>query len=249
MDKPTFLYCNYDTGASVTATDSQAGFLPEDVIYSTEDTYWKPLNTTGTKSLIIDRNETTYFDAVALLGIALDGVTIEARVSTDNFVASDDLLLTRVIESEINSTWFKFSGTEYRYLKLNFSGFDTDFAISFVCPAKIRKLPYLEDDFDPDNMTATGDHMVSASGMYIGFNLQKNMSELKISFGQVTEFEYLDFYHWRQNCIINMSPFFFVPDILENYVYFGWLKDKKFSAPLDRGMRKINTMTIITRAN
>lgn len=248
MNKPAFLYYVFDDLASATATDSQTGFDPEDVLYATEDTYWKPLNVTGTKDLIIDRNETSYFNTIALLGIALNGVTVEARVSTDNFVASDVFLFSRVIESSINATWIPFSGSEHQYLKLRFTGFDTDFAVSFVCPADATILPYLEKDFDPDSMEATGEHLVSSSGMYIGFNLQKNMAEFTLSFGQVTQFEYNEFYDWRQNCIKQMTPFFFVPDIQENDVYFGWLKDKKFNAPLIEGMRSIGVFVIVTRA-
>lgn len=249
MDKPAFLFCNHDDSASVTATDTQAGLDVNDVLYATEDTFWKPLNTTGTKAVVVDRNVTTYFNTLSLLGISLDGVALEIRGSTDNFVASDDQLISGVIVSDINSAWISFSGGEYRYIKLNFTGFDTDFAVSFVCFSELVKLPYLEKDYDPDNMKATGKHMVSSSGMYIGFNLQKNMAEFDIVFGQVTEYEYNYFYNWRQNCIKTMNPFFFVPDVSEDAIYFGWLDNASFSAPLENGMRVMGNIKFVTRAN
>lgn len=247
-NKPVFLFYNYDEGASVTATDSQVGLDPGDVVYSSEDTFWKPLNVTGSKELIIDRNETTYFNTIALLGIALDGVTMELRVSTDNFVASDELLVSRILDSSVNASWIPHSGSEYRYMKLIFTNFDSDFAVSFVCPADAIRLPFLEKDFDPDQVVATGDHLVSSSGMYIGFNLQKSMSELTISVGEITPEEYNEIFAWRDGCVKRMLPFFFVPDFRENAIYFGWLPDKKFSAPLVDGMRVVGDLRFMTRA-
>lgn len=249
MDRPAFLYCLHDSGASVTATDSQAGRDPNDVLYATEDTYWKPLNVTGTKALVVDRNVTTFFNTISILGIALSGVTVEVRGSTDNFSSSNVALLTVDIESEINASWFRLPGNEYQYIKLNFSGFDSDLAVSFVCFAELRKLPYLESDYDPDKMEATGEHMVSAAGMYIGFNLQRNMAKYELKFGAVSEIEYNDFYDWRQNCVRNMNPFFFVPDVSEASVHFGWLDNASFSAPLDKGLRTISPISFMTRAN
>jgi hypothetical protein len=248
MDKPVFLFYNFDAAASVTATDSQAGRDPEDVLYSSEDTYWKPLNVTGSKELVIDRNESTFHNTIALLGIALDGVSLEVRTSTDNFVSSDNLLFSRVLDSNINATWVPHSGCECQYIKLIFTNFDTDFAVSFVCPADAIRLPYLEKDFDPDNIVATGDHLVSSSGMYIGFNLQKSMSEMTISVGEVSPEEYNELFVWRDECVKRMLPFFFVPDAKENAIYFGWLPDKKFSAPLVDGMRVVGDIRFITRA-
>ncbi len=250
MYQPAVLYTEYAGAVSVTATDSLADSDPEDVLLATEDTWWAPANQSGSKSLIFDFGAGYYYNAIALLGRDLDGVTVEIRGSTDNFSASDfQIKAPTALSAPVNAGWLIAPGSTVRYHKVIFSGFSSDFRVAHVCLDQIRPLPYLSEDFDPDGFDAAGEQLVSSSGVYVGSTLQRTMRELPLDLGQVTDSEYAIIAHWAENRLRRLLPYFFLPEQWTyDTAYFGWNKDGRFSAPLKDGVRTVAPMTFVTRA-
>lgn len=250
MSQPAFLYADYLATATVTATDTDTGYSAADVLESCEDLTWKPANQTGSKSLTIDLGATLLIGAVALVGDFLNGVTLEVRGSTDNFVASDVELsaAAAIATATFVSTWRSWSNGNYRYLRLVFSGMGASFRISHVAACRFDLLPYPEDGHDPDIIQAEGTHLVSVSGYYLGSNQQKTLRPLQLAFGEVTDAEFAVFQRWSDACVKTMQGFFYVPDTAETECFFGWLDPKyKFSAPMKNGMRKMAAIAFNSR--
>ena len=242
MNKPTFIYPVHLPAATVTATDTATGYDPANVLEGCEDTAWKPANTTGSKSLIIDLGASMAIGQIAVLGRYLNGVTLEVRGSTDNFVSSDIAIsAATVIASKIvNTTWRSFTGGNYRQIKLIFSGLSADFAVQYVACCRAVSLPFLEDGHDPDVYQPTGSQLIGATGTYLGATQQYTLATLSLDFGQITSAQYLPFQLWADACIMIMLPFFYVPDIDQPECFFGWADAKyKFSAPYRSGARKL----------
>jgi hypothetical protein len=252
MGKPALLFCKYNILATVAVTDtfSPAGnYAGVNVLNPTEDLTHRFANNVGIKDILIDQIDSRTLEFVALLGDFLDGVTMEVRASTDNFTVSDvQLLAATVISADLNCAWQALTTTgDYRYLKIRLSGISSSLEVAHVCAGELIENPYFEEDWLPDNINATGKHLESSAGYYVGSTVEKVMREMVIAPGQLTEVEFAVYKNWAYECIAGMRPFFLVPEIDEDNVYFGWISDGVFSAPRPNGVRDISEMTFITR--
>lgn len=242
MNKPSLIYATHLATATASATDTAAGYAAANVLDATEDTGWKPANTTGAKSITVALDAQMPIGAVAILGQYLNGVTLTVSGSTDNFVASNvELSAAAVINSSVFITaWRMFAENHYSHIKLTFSGFSTSFSIQHIACCRAVPLPYLTDGHDPDAFQSEGTHLIGSAGTYLGATQQRTMRTLNLDFGQITSSQYLPFQLWAEYCIMTIRPFFYVPDIDQPECFFGWADAKyKFSAPYKNGARKV----------
>ncbi|GEM_PF-5019137 len=250
MNQPAVLYTSYPPTAAVTATDSYAGADPADVLFATEDTFWRPANQTGDKTLTVDFGADRTVDRLGIVGENLDGCLVDVRVSSDNFIASNVLLADGVtLAAAVNAATVPFVSSTYRYARLVFKAgyYPSNLRLAWLCWDRQRVLPYLEEDFDPDNLDATGEHLVSRQGLYLGSEQERTMRRCSLNLGQVTDFEYAIIKEWAAACIGTLQPFLFVPDIDEAAALFAWPADNRFSAPRVNGLRRVAPMMIVTR--
>lgn len=250
MNKPAFIYATHLTTAVATATDAATGYAVANVLDATEDTSWRPLDTTGAKTVTINLGGTLPIGQIAVLGNYLNGVTLSVHGSTDGFVASDvELSAAAVIGSSAFITaWRRFTEGLYSHIRLTFSGFAASFEVQHIACCRAVPLPYLEDGHDPDCFQATGTHLVGVAGTYLGASQQNTMLTLSLNFGQITAAQYLPFQLWAEYCVMTMRPFFYVPDIDAPECYFVWVDAKyKFSAPYKNGARKVAPMPVTGR--
>jgi len=242
MNRPSFIYPIHLTTATATATDAATGYPASNVLAGTEDTAWRPLNTTGSKSITIDLGGLLPIGQVAVLGNYLNGVTLEVRGSTDNFATSDVQLSApaAISSSEFITAFRRFTENLYRQVKFIFSGFAASFAVTHLACCRAVPLPYLADGHDPDVFQTEGTHLVGVVGTYLGATQQRTMRNLLLDFGQIVNSQYPPFQLWAEYCVMTMRPFFYVPDIDQPECYFGWVDAKyKFSAPSKSGARKV----------
>ncbi|WP_020675272.1 hypothetical protein [Geopsychrobacter electrodiphilus] len=249
MDKPALLFSSYNPAAAVTATDSYAGTDPADVLNFNEAHFWRPANISGSKVLSIDLAEVRIIDHLALVGQGLDGVVLTLEGSNDNWTTSETLLDAQLLVSAVNAAWSPLSSRSWRYLRLTFSFFSSAFRVSFISLELSAALDWLDDDFDPDNVSDSGDITMSPGGLCLGAVQQRSMRHLQLIFGQVVQETYDQIQRWANACQKTRAPYFFVPDISTTEVYFGWSDSGQFSAPLraDKGLREVPTVTMITR--
>lgn len=254
MAQPAFIYPNspYLPSAAATATDAYAGTSAQNVLSATEDTYWRPANLSGTKHLTIDLIDTRLIDCLALLGQGLDGATVEVRASTDNFAASNvQIVAPTVLVSQVNAAWLPFDGETahiYRYWRLSFTTLSSAFRVAWVSLADLALLPYFESDPEADSLDIEAEDLISPQGLYLGTAQQSAMRAMSLEFGQVTDAEFFVINHWAGQCLRTKRPFFVVPDTDDTAAYFGWVRDKRFSAPLKNGLREVSSLTFMTRA-
>jgi hypothetical protein len=242
MNKPSFIYPTHLTTATATATDAATGYPAANVLEGCEDTAWRPLNTTGAKSLTISLGGLLPVGQVALLGNYLNDVTLELRGSTDGFVASDVQLsaASAINSSAFVTAWRSFAEGYYTHVKLIFTGFSASFEIQHAAICRAVSLPYLDDGHDPDIFQAEGTALIGAAGTFLGFTQQRTMRALNLDFGQITAAQYFPFQFWAERCISTLRPYFYVPDIGQAECYFGWTDAKyKFSAPMKAGARRL----------
>jgi hypothetical protein len=242
MNRPAFIYATHLNAATVTATDTAAGYAAANILEGCEDTSFKPANTTGSKSITIALGGLLPIGSVAILGQYLNGVTLEVRGSTDGFVSSDVLLsdAAAIVTSAYVSTFRRWTEADYSHIMLTVSGFSSGFEIQYVACCRDSVLPYLEDGHDPDAIQPEGTHLIGTAGTYLGATQQRTMRSLSLDFGQVTSSQYNRFQLWAEHCVLTMKPFFYVPNIDNQECLFGWVDAKyKFSAPSKSGGRKI----------
>jgi hypothetical protein len=247
MNKPSFIYPIHLSSATVTATDTAAtvngvNYSAANILEGTEDTSWRPLNNTGSKTLTIALGGLLPIGQVALLGNYLNGVTMELRGSTDNFSTSNVQLsaAATISSSAFITAYRRFTEAQYSHIRLIFSGFSTSFEVQHVAICRAVPLPYLADGHDPDAFQPTGTHLIGTAGTYLGATQQNTMRLLNLDFGQITSGQYLPFQLWAEYCVMTIRPFFYVPDVDQAECYFGWIDAKwKFSAPMKSGARKI----------
>jgi len=248
--KPAFIYANYLPTAAVTATDTATGFDPADVLEPVEDTGWKPTDVSEPKSLTIDLGVSVPWGCLAILGEYLNGVTLQVLASTDDFVGSSvEVSAAAVINTgTFVSTWRSFTERNERYCRLIFSDMGASFEIHHVAICRYDQLPYLNDGHDPSVIQATGTHMISQAGYYLGSNHQRTMKPLSLDFGQTTAAQFVKLQRWADVCVNKMQPFFYVPDTGLPECWFGWLDEKyKFAAPSKEGARRIAPIPFTTR--
>lgn len=251
MGKPALLYTNYLPTATVTATDSYAGTDPVNVLGSTEDVFWRPANTTAAKTLTFDFDEVRNVNAVAFVGEELDGVTVTVEGSADGtFTDAVTLVNAEVLSSPVNVAWEPITQTIYRHVRCTFSTFGNRMRISHIIFAFYSPAPYFEDDWDPQNITDTGEVQMSAGGLYLGAFQLRTMRSLTMRWGQVWSVEYAVLNDWVNNCIRRFAPFVLVPDTDEDEAYFGWVDNPRFSSPYNPngGYREVDRLTMMTRA-
>lgn len=248
--RPSFIYSIAPDTSTATASDTMAGYDAQNVIEPTEDTSWKPANTTGNKSLVLDLQLQLPIGAIAVLGQYLNGITMEVRGSTDNFVSSDVQLSAAAVisSSSFNTAYRTFTEGSYRYIKLILSGFGASSAIMHVSCCRSVNLPYLEDGHDPVKFKPTGSHMVGVSGVYLGASQQCTMRNLSLDFGRIPSSQFPAFQLWAEACLQTMKPFFYVPDSALPECYFGWVEAKyEFSAPVKYGIHKLSAIPFTSR--
>lgn len=242
MNRPAFIYPTHMSTATATATDAATGYPAANVLEGVEDTSWRPLNTTGAKSLIVHLGGLLPIGQVGVLGNYLNGVTLEVRGSTDNFAASDVQLSAPAVisSSAFIDAYRQFTENLYTDIKYIFTGFGSAFEVQHVACCRAVPLPFLDDGHDPDCLTPDGSHLVGAVGTYLGSTQRSTMRNLNLDFGQITNAQYPPFQVWAEYCIMRMRPFFYVPNIDQPECYFGWVDAKyKFSAPMKSGARKL----------
>lgn len=247
MDKPAFLYSSYGPAASVTATDSYAGTVPADVLDFNEAHFWRPADISGDKQLSFDLADARAIGHLALVGQGLDGVSLTIEASEDNWSTSETLVADVILESKVNAAWVSLDSRTWRYIRLTFSSFPSTFRVAFASLGQGSSLPWLASDWDPDNISETGDVSVSPAGLFLGTIQHRTMRSLTIELGSITPTEYVEIRRWAIACQQNRSPFFFVPDVSSKDVYYGWIDRGTFSAPLKNGLREVQQLTMITR--
>lgn len=250
IGRPSFIYSIAPTTATATASDTFAGYDAQNVIEATEDTGWKPADTTGDKTLVLDLVLELPIGAVAVLGQYINGVTMEVRGSTDNFVSSDVQLSAPAVisTSAFNTAYRRFTEDSYRYIKLILSGFGASTEIMHVSCCRTVDLPWLEDGHDSESYQATGTHLVGVAGMYLGASQQSAMRTLNLDFGQIPSSQFPAFQLWAEACVRTMKPFFYVPRVDQPECYFGWVDAKyKFAAPSRLGLHKLAGIPFTSR--
>ena len=251
MDQPALLYTRYLPTATVTASDTFAGTAAADVLHATEDTFWRPADQSGDKTLTFDFGAARTLSRLGLLGNNLDGCVVELRASNDAFAAEDVLLAEAVILSALaNAASVAFDPADWRYARLTFKdGFiPSHLRLAWACWGRPAIVPYLEEDFDPESLTAEGEHLVSRQGIYLGSERERTMRTFTLNFGQVTESEFTLLRSWIDDCIGRLNPFFFFPQHTAAACYFCWTAEPKFSAPLRNGLREVAAVRLLTRA-
>jgi hypothetical protein len=172
---------------------------------------------------------TTYTSGGTAVNI---GAQVSAAASLGNAVAN----------------WRRFTPASYRYWRLIFSAINSNFFLAHVAMDQLQLLPYHEDGHDPVAHTTDGDDLISPTGLYLGSTQLSCMLDLSLDFGQVTDGEYAPFAAWDAECVRVRRPFFYVPDVDQSTVYFGWAKKGyKFTAPYKRGLRDIGKITFSAR--
>lgn len=251
MKQPAFLYADA-VPTTVTATDTKTGTDPLNVTQAIEGPHWSPLNNTGVKELVLKHSAALPVDFVALLGVALDGVQVEVRGSTDDFATVDDQLSpATALSASLNSAWVGFTGGAYSEIKLVFTSFSSALEIDHVAVGTLKTIPYFKRGHDSDNSTPTGNHMVSTSGVYNGVTQQNLMRDFKIDIHPATVAKMVNLRAFKAACIDRIAPFFFVPDTDLTLVHFCWMKKPKFSAPemAGVGLFKVAPMILTTRGS
>ena len=250
MKPPAFLYPDA-VPTTVTATDTKAGADPLNIRGAIEGPSWQPADNIGAKELVLKFSASIPVDFIAVLGVALDGVLVEVRASTDDFGSSDDqLLAATALSAALNAAWLGFVGGIYSEVKLVFTSFSTAMEIDHIAVGELKTVPYFKRGHDSDNSSPTGSHMVSTSAIYNGATQQNLKQDFKIDFHPATVSKMLNLRAWRVACIDRIAPFFFVPDTDLALVHFCWMEKPSFSAPEmpGVGLFKIAPMTLTTRA-
>jgi hypothetical protein len=253
MEQPLFLYPNtpYLPTATVSATDSYAGTSPASLLTATEDAYWRPADTAGTKTITIDLGEPRPVTALGLAGEAMDGATFTVSASSDNFIAETVVILTdTILTAPVNAGWLDLdTGGTYRYWQITVATFGSAFRLSWVCLCEPPQLPWFSEDWDPENLAITAEDLYSAQGLFLGTNQGATERALTVNFGQVSTVDFLFIKLWVDQCLRVRRPFIMVPDASSETAYFGMVKDKTFSAALVNGLLSISSLTFMTRGN
>lgn len=248
MDQPLFIFADYLPTATVTATDTASGYAAANVLQAHEDTSWKPADNTGTKTLTFDLTTPLSRGALAIAGEYLNGVSLEVRASTDDFVASDVEISAAAVISDPTTTYRLWTNAQYRYWRLVFTDLGASTEIYHAALQRQDLLPFLDDGFDPDAYKTEGSHLLAVDGHYLGSVQTRTMRELSLDFGQVTAAEAVLFQRWADACVKTLRAFFFVPDSASATCHFGWVDAKyAFKAPYKKGLRDISAIPFTAR--
>jgi hypothetical protein len=249
MAQPTILYPErpYLATATAAATDAYSGAPAYNALSAREDTYWRPANTSGAKTLFIDLGEIRDLNALGLVGEGLDGVTMTLTTSLDN-VSWSTKLNAATLHGPVNAAWASWTAAYARYVSLTFSSFGSNFRVAWACLANYADFPYLESDFDPHNVDDAGASSVSPGGLFLGTIQLKSMREFSLRFGQITPAEMIVVSAFVDQCVKTARPFLFVPDTAAQTCFFCFQNKPKFSAPYRLGAYDLEPITVLTRA-
>lgn len=248
MLQPLFIYSDYLTTATVTATDTKSGLSPLDVLAAEEDNVWQPLNVTGSKSLTIDLGMAQAMGALGIVGDYLAGVTLELRASSDNFATSDVQISSPSVMSDYITHYRLWANTSYRYWRLIFTGLGASTAVAHVALCSQDLLPFMDDGMDPDAYASVGTALISPDGRFLGASRLRTMREIVAKWGQIDDSEYVLFQRWADASLKNIRPFFFVLDSSQAECHFAWCDPKqKFTAPYSNGLRNVGSITMTAR--
>ena len=247
MDKPTFLYCTWAATATVTPTNSAAGFTPGDILFATEDTTHR-FATNGYCVYTIDTGVAITADAFAIIGSALHGQVFSILGDADNSGIWTTVLLNHTLSADSGAAWAAFPAKTFRYWQFVFVNAPSNMEIAHICLCAVSDWPWLEEDWDPDSLTVDGSILLSSSGYFAGGTTQSVMREMPISPGAVTPDEYAVIKAFADTVIRNKRGTFFVPDVSAATVYFGYIDNDTFSAPYRNGLREVAALKFITRA-
>ena len=250
MLNPAILYRNTaNYNMSVVASGTKTGLTSAAVLRATEDEYWLPDDINIDQTLTLDMGVAVSADGFALAGEKLNNVTIEVRGSTDNFSTSNVLISAASTGGSDNALYRLFKSTQYfRYWKVIISGLTSTSKVYHVLPVNVGQLPYLQDDPDVDGFKINSEVLQAQNGAYLGSVITSRMRNIKLNWGVVTEQEYAIFSIFAEECLLNSHPVWFIPDVSEQKCIFGWFDSKSsFSAPYDKGMRKLQTLSFNAR--
>lgn len=248
MLQPLFIYSDYLSTATVTATDTKAGLAALDILQAEEDNVWQPLNTTGSKSLTIDLGIAQDIGAIGIVGDYLASVTLEVRASTDNFSVSNVLMSAADTMADYITHCRLWANATYRYWRFTFTGMGAAFAVAHIALCQQNLLPWMDDGADLDAYQSEGTSLVSPDGRFLGAARLRTMRTIPAKWGQISASEYIPFQRWGDAALKNIRPFFFVPDSSLPGCYFAWCDPKqKFSAPMSNGLRNIGSITMTAR--
>lgn len=238
MDEPLFVYANYPDAVTVTLANAAAGQVGTDVLEANEDTYVSPA--AATLTLTIDLLTPFSCGCLAIAGENLNGVSLELRASSDNFVGSDVLISAAAPLYGYIAAWRLFTPVTYRYFRVVITGATSGTRIYHLALAPALLLPYMADGADLDAFQSTANHILSPQGHFMGSELTKCERKISLSWGQVMEAEYGLFLLWAYACVQTPKAFFFVPDSGVTTCIFGYTdQNYKFSAPMKNGLRKL----------
>lgn len=251
MGLPAFLHTTYLATATVGATDSAPGSDPGDVLFATEDTAHRPADAVGQKTYTIDLGEPRTIDAVALVGLGLDGVTVALEGADDaGFTVNKETTFTGLnLDAPVNAGWGGGPAYSHRYWRIYCDNIPSNFSLAWVCLCLRTTTPSLKGgNHDPANISGDGRALVSPSGMFLGTTRQQAMAEFPLDFGIVNDdAEFAALNAWAQNCIAAGNPFVFVPDQDATRCHFAWIDPAQFSARTRGGVRRVRQIKVTTR--
>ena len=245
MEQPSFIYANYPVGATVTGQQLAAGQTAADVLQPDEDTFVSPA--VNYLTLTFDMLAPYAVGCFAVAGEMLDGVNMELRGSSDNFVSSNNVISVGSAVIGDVAVWRAFNLIAYRYYRLTVTATSAT-RLYHVALAPLYLFPWMDDGADLDKFQTESTFLISPRGHFLG--AQKNKTELKLSlnWGQVTEAEYVLFEAWAISCVQTPRPFFFIPDTGSTVCRFGYTDPKyAFSAPMKNGLRNLATIPFTAR--
>lgn len=248
MLQPLFIYADYLPTAAVTATDTATGYAAANILQAHEDSSWKPANVTGTKSLTVDLGTALTRGALAIAGEYLNGVTLEVRASTDNFVTSDVQVSAPAAIAAFTTTYRLWTNAAYRYWRLIFTNIGTSTEIYHVAIQQQDLLPWHASDPYPEGYKTEGQQLVAVDGHNLGAVQTRTMRNLNLDFGEVLDTEYIIFQRWADSCVKTLRCFFYVADSSQASVYFGWVDPKyEFKAPYKSSIRSLAAIPFVSR--
>lgn len=243
--QPAFLYASYSPAAAAAASSTAAGYSASHLLDADEANGWKPAST-ATATLIIDLGEEVLHDTFAVAGKRLKGVSVVVSTSPDN-VTYTEAAETTLQDDAAN--WINFSPTSFRFLLITLSEHTTAMQMKHVVSCLLVRLPFLEDGYCPAPLESEGEHLISATGLYLGSTTQKVTRSFDLDFGQVTPAEESAFASWANACILSAQGFFWVPDTALAGCFFGYCEKKyRYEPSMRNGLYSIPKIPFRARA-
>lgn len=250
MTNPALLYSTWAAGATVTVSGgtSAAGSIPGDILAATEDTSHKFAGSSIENGFVIDATTPITADYLALLGPLLAGQIFTIYGTNDLGVAYTTIIESSVLGSDA-AAWITFPVCTWRYWAVVFGDGSSSLEINHIAIGLLEPWPYFNEDWDADNLTVTGEQLVSAGGYYCGGVVQSAQRKMDINPGAVSPSEFEAIAAFADNVIRYQRGCFFAPEIDKATVYFGHIEDRKMSAPRKQGLHHVSPLTFVTRAD